>query len=71
MDNIVTDVLNKNELTCPECGTKQKGEMLEAAYSYAYQCNGCSEIIEKKPDSCCVYCSYGEVRCPSEQIKWN
>jgi len=71
MDNIVTDVLNKNELTCPECGTKQKGEMLEAAYSYAYQCNGCSEIIEKKSDSCCVYCSYGEVRCPSEQIKWN
>lgn len=71
MDNLVSDVLNKNELTCPECGTKQKGEMLEAAYSYAYQCNGCSEIIEKKTDSCCVYCSYGEVKCPSEQIKWN
>lgn len=71
MNNLVSDVLNKNELTCPECGTKQKGEMLEAAYSYAYQCNGCSEIIEKKNDSCCVYCSYGEVKCPSEQIKWN
>lgn len=71
MDNLVSDVLNRNQLTCPECGTKQKGEMLEAAYSYAYQCNGCSEIIEKKNGSCCVYCSYGDVKCPSEQIKWN
>ncbi len=71
MDSLVTDVLNKNELTCPDCGSKQKSEMLEAAYSYAYQCNSCSEIVEKKEDSCCVYCSYGDVKCPDQQIKWN
>jgi hypothetical protein len=71
MDSLVTDVLGKNALTCPDCGSKQNVEMLESGYSYAYQCDSCSEIIEKKHESCCVYCSYGEVKCPEEQIKWN
>lgn len=71
MDSLVANVLNKNKLTCPECASSQNVEMLESGYSYAYQCDNCSEIIEKKEESCCVYCSYGEVKCPSQQIKWN
>lgn len=71
MDGLVIEVLSKNELTCPECGTQQAAEMLDSGHSYAYQCDGCKEIIEKKEESCCVYCSYGEVKCPSQQIKWN
>ena len=71
MNSLVMEVLYKNCLVCPECGAKQKVEMLETGYSYAYQCDSCLEIIEKKEDDCCVYCSYGEVKCPSEQVKWN
>ncbi len=69
--SLVTEILSKNMLTCPECASQQTAEMLDTGHSYAYQCDHCSEIIEKKEDSCCVYCSYGEVKCPSQQIKWN
>jgi len=71
MDSLVMEVLYRNNLSCPECGEKQKSEMLDEDYSYAYQCNGCASIIEKKENDCCVYCSYGEVKCPSQQMKWN
>lgn len=69
--SLVTEVLSKNQLTCPECASQQSAEMLDTGHSYAYQCDNCLEIIEKKEDSCCVYCSYGEVKCPTQQIKWN
>ena len=50
MNSLVMEVLYKNCLVCPECGAKQKVEMLETGYSYAYQCDSCLEIIEKKED---------------------
>jgi phage terminase large subunit GpA-like protein len=71
MNSLVLEVLNKNSLSCPECGENQRVDMLDADYSFAYQCNSCNSIIEKKENSCCVYCSYGEVKCPTQQIKWN
>ena len=71
MDNLVLQVLYKNKLTCPNCGATQTVKMLALEVCSVYQCNTCKEIIQAHTNECCVYCEYGEVKCPSEQVKWN
>ena len=34
---------------------------------YFYQCLRCRTIFKPKPTDCCVYCSYGDLPCPSMQ----
>jgi uncharacterized protein (DUF2225 family) len=71
MNDLVLEVLYKNKLTCPECGAQQKAEMSTMENSRIYECDTCKEIIQANEDECCVYCQYGEVKCPGEQIRWN
>lgn len=71
MDNLVLQVLYKNTLTCPKCGLKQNVKMLALEIASVYQCNACNQVIKSNADECCVYCQYGDVKCPSEQVKWN
>ncbi len=54
-------------ITCPECGHEQKERMPTDACQYFYECTGCYEMLRPRPGDCCVYCSYGTVRCPPEQ----
>jgi hypothetical protein len=71
MDNLVLEVLYRNKLTCPECGAEENVEMLSMEIARIYKCDTCNEISHVNEDECCVYCQYGEVKCPSEQVKWN
>ena len=71
MDDLVLEVLYKNKLTCPECGARQEVEMLALESARIYECGSCQEIIQSNEDQCCVNCQYGDVKCPSEQVKWN
>lgn len=71
MDNLVLQVLYKNILTCPNCGATQPVKMLALEVRSVYQCNACKKIIQAHANECCIYCEYGEVKCPSEQVKWN
>lgn len=34
-----------------------------------YECKACKTTLRALEDSCCVYCSYGNVLCPSAQQK--
>jgi hypothetical protein len=34
---------------------------------YFHRCAGCSEVLRAKPGDCCVFCSFGSVRCPPVQ----
>jgi len=71
MNDLVLEVLYQNKLTCPECLSHQKAEMISMEVSKIFECETCKEIIQANEDACCIYCQYGEVKCPSEQVKWN
>ena len=71
MNDLVLEVLYKNKLTCPECGAHQEVEMLALESSRIYECETCNELIQTNEGECCIYCQYGEVKCPNEQVRWN
>ncbi|RLA23228.1 MAG: hypothetical protein DRQ63_11910 [Gammaproteobacteria bacterium] len=56
-----------SEITCPECGHKERERMPLNACQYYYDCKGCAALLKAKPGDCCVYCSYGTVPCPPIQ----
>jgi len=57
----------KSALTCPKCGHQTTEQMPTDACRFFYDCKGCGERLKPKTGDCCVFCSYGDVRCPSVQ----
>ena len=53
---------------CPYCGYVKTETMPADACQWFYDCAGCGEILQPKAGDCCVFCSYGDVPCPSIQI---
>ncbi|HWG35043.1 MAG TPA: GDCCVxC domain-containing (seleno)protein [Gemmatimonadaceae bacterium] len=56
-------------LTCPECGRTETLEMPTDACVIFHECAGCGRVLRPRKGDCCVYCSYGSVRCPSRQAE--
>jgi hypothetical protein len=54
-------------ITCPQCGAARREEMPTDACQYFYECAGCHAILKPRSGDCCVYCSYGTVKCPLKQ----
>lgn len=54
-------------ITCPECEHKQEVEMPTDKCQHFYQCLECNKLIKPKENDCCVYCSYGDKKCPMKQ----
>lgn len=54
-------------LTCPHCGHGSKDLMPTNACQFFYDCRGCGELLNPQKGDCCVYCSYGDVKCPPIQ----
>ena len=55
-------------LTCPQCGHRSKDLMPSDACQYFYDCKGCGALLKPLPGDCCVYCSFGDVKCPPIQM---
>ncbi|WP_444899698.1 GDCCVxC domain-containing (seleno)protein [Microbulbifer sp. VAAC004] len=36
-----------------------------------YECGQCQTLLKPKPGDCCVFCSYGTVKCPPTQREKN
>ena len=34
------------------------------ACQFYYDCKGCGALLKPLKGDCCVYCSYGDVKCP-------
>ena len=54
-------------LTCPACGYASTETMPTNACIYFYECQSCKELLKPLPGDCCVFCSYGTVKCPPVQ----
>ena len=53
-------------LTCP-CGFSAVEVMPTDACVYFYECTSCHTLLRPRAGDCCVFCSYGSVRCPPIQ----
>ncbi|HEY0664943.1 MAG TPA: GDCCVxC domain-containing (seleno)protein [Gallionella sp.] len=61
-------VITESVLTCPHCGYAQGLTMPVDACVYFFECPNCQMLLHPKPGDCCVFCSYGSVKCPSQQV---
>lgn len=56
-------------LTCPNCSVVTKETMPEDACVFFWNCPACGSRLRPKAGDCCVFCSYGSVKCPSKQAE--
>ena len=63
----MADPVLESVLTCPECGHSHRETMPTDACQYYYECVHCGALLKPKPGDCCVFCSYGTVKCPPVQ----
>ena len=56
-------------LTCPKCGATSTETMPTDACQFFYECGGCGAVLTPNPGDCCVFCSFGSVKCPPVQAK--
>jgi len=59
----------ESALTCPECGYTKPEVMPTDACQFFYECAQCKTLLRPKADDCCVFCSYGSVKCPPIQMQ--
>jgi hypothetical protein len=55
-------------VTCPQCGHGHVETMPTDACLFFYDCKGCGAVVRPKQGDCCVFCSYGSVKCPPVQV---
>jgi hypothetical protein len=55
------------QLTCPACHQVTSATMPTDQCVFFYECPHCKTVLRPKPGHCCVYCSYGDKRCPFVQ----
>ncbi len=65
----MSTVILQSTLCCPKCGYKKEETMPTDACQWFYKCTSCKEILKPLKGDCCVFCSYGSVRCPPMQEK--
>ena len=64
---IDSSVILDSILTCPHCGAESVERMPTDACIYFHECPGCHTLMRPKTGDCCVFCSYGTVKCPPVQ----
>jgi len=63
----MSEIITKSIISCPECGFKKEEQMPGDACVYFYKCPNCGILLKPKEGDCCVFCSYGTVKCPPVQ----
>jgi hypothetical protein len=56
-------------LRCPHCGHIKRELMPSNACQFFYDCEICLAVLRPLPGDCCVFCSFGSVKCPPMQMK--
>ena len=61
-------IILKSVITCPVCEHQKEETMPTDACQYFYECEKCKTILKPLAGDCCVFCSYGTVKCPPMQM---
>lgn len=57
----------ESTLKCPYCGYEKLEIMEVNSCRFFYECENCKKVMRPREGDCCVFCSYGTVKCPSVQ----
>ena len=57
----------RSRIKCPKCGFAKEETMPIDACQIFYECTNCGAALKPKQGDCCVFCSYGSVKCPLKQ----
>ncbi|MEE8061952.1 MAG: GDCCVxC domain-containing (seleno)protein [Gemmatimonadales bacterium] len=52
-------------MSCPHCEHRSLEDMPTESCQIVYDCRGCGARLVARAGDCCVFCSYGDVPCPS------
>lgn len=63
MDNIQLE----SAITCPVCGFQKTETMPSDSCQFFYECRACHNVLRPNKGDCCVFCSFGSVKCPPVQ----
>jgi hypothetical protein len=64
---MVTEIQLQSVVTCPSCGYQKVETMPVDACQHFYECENCNILLKPLTGDCCVFCSYGTVKCPPIQ----
>ncbi|MEH6308733.1 MULTISPECIES: GDCCVxC domain-containing (seleno)protein [Olivibacter] len=64
---ITKSIILQSTITCPLCQYTKEESMPTEACQYFYECENCHERLKPLQGDCCVFCSYGDVKCPPIQ----
>jgi hypothetical protein len=62
-------VLTHSVVTCPNCKAEFEEEMPTDACLFYLECRSCHSLLRPNTGDCCVFCSYGNVKCPPVQLR--
>ncbi len=62
------ELILHSTLTCPHCGHQETELMPTTFCQFFYECKACHQLIRPLQGDCCVFCSYGDVKCPPIQL---
>lgn len=66
---VATNAVLESVLTCPQCGHVKAERMATDACEFFYECEQCKTVLRPLAGDCCVFCSYGSVKCPPVQMQ--
>ncbi|MES2331079.1 MAG: GDCCVxC domain-containing (seleno)protein [Bacteroidota bacterium] len=61
------EIVLRSIIKCPECGHSKEEIMPTNACIFFYECENCKTRLKPKQGDCCVFCSYGTMKCPPMQ----
>jgi len=65
----MSEPILQSVLTCPRCGYAKPETMPTDACQFYYECALCEALLKPNPGDCCVFCSFGSVKCPPMQAQ--
>ena len=68
-DRTMTPLTLESVITCPRCGFAKQETMPTDACQFFYECAACGTVLKPNAGDCCVFCSFGSVKCPPIQVQ--
>ncbi len=60
-------MLLETTISCPYCNHKMTAKMSQTSIHFLHECNNCHKILKPVKGHCCIFCSYGDIKCPNTQ----
>lgn len=65
----MSTVVFESVLICPHCGFSKQETMPSDACQFFYECSYCKQVLRPDAGHCCVFCSFGSMKCPPLQAQ--